>query len=177
MNKIRYINLASNFFVGNTPEVTVDTTSADFRFNYFSDCGNELCCLIHTDCASQCTADTSGPAEDYLPPLGIEASLWTELNVELLGEKKRIIQIQTHFASSPHILSSHACPNTTDFGPCDPLNSTVNVTFGSIPLEKNIPYSNSQNPNTYEKFLYAIQGDPCSTTVKVSMDDLHMLRN
>lgn len=164
---LQNVNLASNFLFGNVPEVPSNITS-DFRFNYFSDC-HESCCLLNVNCTSQCSVSServSGPL-----PLGVEKSEWTEMDVVLLGVRKRIIQIETHFSSSPHFMRSYACPNTSVFEICNTtrINIPVNEYFGVKQLEMDVLFSASQKPNTYQKYVYFVQGDVCATNVKVHL--------
>ena len=163
--KLRYLNLASNFLSGEIPFFPSDV-SCDFRFNYFSNCVGDLCCLMNTNC-SECVDESKGG--NGFVPFGVEESVWTEMNVVLLGEKKRIIQIETHFSSSPHLLKSYACANTSELDLCNNtrVSGHLNETFGDIRLEMNVPFENSQNPNTFQKYTYIIQGDVCTTNVKV----------
>jgi hypothetical protein len=164
--KVPNVKLASNFLVGNVPESSNSSKgTSDFRFNYFNDC-KESCCFLNLNCTPQCLS--SGGRKGPLP-LGVEASVWTELNVTLLGTKKRIIQIETRFISSPHFLRSYACPNTSSLVGCNNTRvlTPLNDTFGVIPLETNVTFSSSQAPNTYKKFVYLIQGGVCTTNVKV----------
>jgi len=160
------VNLASNFFVGNVPQVNSSFVTSDFRFNFFNNC-HKSCCLLNLNCTPQCltvSESQSGPL-----PLGVESSVWTELNVTLLGERKRIIQIETHFTSSPHLVRSFACPNTSTLETCDNtrLSTPLNDSFDGIPLKMNVPYSFSQPSSTYQKYVYFIEGDVCTTNVKV----------
>jgi len=160
-----FVNLASNFFFFLIPQVPQQTV-ADFRFNYFNDC-DALCCFLNLNCNDQCSAETNETTHSL--PFGVEKSVWTELNVTLLGEKKRVIQIETHFSSSPHFVKSYACPNTSSLNPCNSsrVNIVVNDNFDVIPLTENVPYLNSQKPNTYQKYSYVIQRDVCTASVKV----------
>lgn len=168
---LEFVNLATNFLVGSVPQVP-DYLTADFRFNYFDNC-NESCCLLNVNCTPQCVSLSKGQERRISSislPEGIEKSVWTELNVTLLGEEKRIIQIETHFASAPHLMTSYACPNTSAFGYCD--NSAreivhLNDVPGIIPLEMNMTYSASQAPNTYQKYYYRVIGDVCHTNIQV----------
>jgi len=166
---ISYVSLSSNFLVGNISDPLPPPSNGltDYRFNYFESC-NDLCCLTGSTCTSQCVNSSTSQSKSPLP-LGIERSEWTELNVTLLGQKKRIIQIETHFSSAPYLLKSYACPNVFDVTPClnVRVNSSVNVSSGVTSLEKDIPYSNSQTTSTYQSFFYHIKGDVCSTSVKV----------
>jgi len=47
----------------------------------------------------------------------------------------------------------------------------VNDSFDGIQLEMNVPFSFSQSPNTYQKYYYSIQGDVCTTNVKVNLQE------
>ena len=164
---LQYVNLASNFFVGNIPEIYSDI-SADFRFNYFTDCHDDLCCFTNTNCSDDCSYSLTNDVTGTLP-LGVESSVWTELEVFLFGSKKRIIQIETRFASTPYLLTSHACPNTTALVSCDASKTIApkNVSFERIRLIQNVPYSSSQSTNGKQMFVYYVEGDMCSTSVKV----------
>jgi hypothetical protein len=165
---IQFINLASNFLVGGVPTVLPHVT-ADFRFNYFDDC-SDLCCLLNEECVPQCLNISANITLPASLPLGVDKSVWTELNVTLLGESKRIIQIETHFSSPPHILKSYACPNLTDsLYLCDipRVNVTVNNSVEMIPLEKDVSVNNFQDTNTYSYYVYYPQADVCSANVKV----------
>jgi hypothetical protein len=161
---LMYLDLASNFFWGPRP-VLQPTVTADFRFNYFDNC-DQLCCYVNSDCTEQCAPIE--PIRDDLP-LGIEESVWTELNVSVLGEKKRIIQIETRFQSTPHYLKSYACPSDIGLTPCDDTRIILNATETSevIRLENGVPFRSSQNSNTNQTFAYLIQGGVCNTSVKV----------
>ena len=102
-------------------------------------------------------------------PDGVVKSEWTELNVDLLGSAKRIIQIETHFSEPPYIIQSFACPNTTALQSCDrtQFNVTTSDPMDGIVLETNVTYFFSQVANTYQSFQYSIKGDACATSVKV----------
>jgi len=91
------------------------------------------------------------------------------MEVFLLGSKKRIIQIETHFSSSPHILESNACPNVTSLSECNSSNYDLpdNVSSKYQQLTTNVTITKSQFGNTFEHFYYNVEGDPCSTSVKV----------
>jgi hypothetical protein len=168
---LQFVNLATNFLVGSVPQVPY-YLAADFRFNYFNNC-NDSCCLLNTNCTPQCSPLTKGLTSDISSislPEGIEKSVWTELNVTLLGEKKRIIQIETHFTSPPHLMRSYACPSTSSSEDCDnSARGTVRLEniSGAIPLEINMAYSASQAPNTYQKYYYRVIGDVCHTNIQV----------
>ncbi len=163
------VNLASNFFVGNIPKVFPYTTS-DFRFNYFDNC-NESCCLFNEKCTQSCLFLPEN-SNDPLP-LGVEYSVWTELNVTLLGVEKRIIQIETRFDSSPHLLRSYACPYVSTLDSCNNFQASnqMGAITGSILLETNASFPSSQTSNSFQKYQYFIQGDVCATNVKVSFHE------
>ena len=165
---LNFVNLASNFFVGNIPQI-LGKISADFRFNYLSNCSDELCCLTNSNCSSQCFDSISVDNVTRSLPLGIESSTWSELNVFLYGKKKQIIQIETHFTSVPHLLTSHACPNTSALILCDSssISSKQNQTLDGIQLIENVPYVSSQSANVYRRFVYFIKGNVCTTSIKV----------
>jgi hypothetical protein len=170
------INFATNFFVGPLPSLPPDAP-ADFRFNYIANCST-LCCLLNADCSQQCPSpssfvDETPPLPLPLPlPLGVEKSVWTELNVTLLGKKKRIIQIETQFSTTPNVVKSFGCPNTSALVTCNPQRPSANVTSPGILLETNVSITRSQSSNTYLTFVYVIQGDACSSSVKVTI--LHL---
>jgi hypothetical protein len=159
-----YLNLASNFLVGNVPTVS-NGMKYDFRFNFFDNC-DDLCCLTNTDCPK-----CDGFMENVTTiPFGVEKSVWTELiGVSVLGVKKRIIQIETHFQSPPFLLNSYACPSTFALEFC---NTTREISVRSysddvIVLPPNASYVNSQTLQTTLQYVYTIQGDPCRATVLV----------
>ncbi len=162
------MNFASNFLIGDVPKLSADIDS-DFRFNYFNNC-SELCCLLNANCVPDCLVE----ARDFAEPLphGVKSSVWTELNVTLLGIKKRIIQIETHFSAVPHMMNSFACPNISALDSCNDDPRMVYQSFdeiGGIELEMNTPFLGSQSPDTYQTFLYRIKGNICTTNVKVNI--------
>ena len=124
-------------------------------------------------CSSEC--ENTPQIENMSLPDGVEESVWTELSVPLLGYNKRIIQIQTHFTSTPYIARSHSCPITDATMDCD---STQIVTpshekSDAIPLEMGVPYFNVQSANTQASYIYIIQSDDvCSTSVKVRQNKI-----
>jgi hypothetical protein len=184
LTKLAIVNLASNFFFGDVPSVNPNVNS-DFRFNYFSRCdGTDICCELSSACAFQCSPVQPREKDEISPSLplpdGVEKSAWVEMNVDLLGTNKRVIQIETVFSSSPHILTSHACPKISSLDSCN-SSSVSRSSFasdnisGTIHLEAAVPVFNSQNPNTNHRFDYVIQGDICATSVKVSHDHIYSL--
>ena len=159
--------MASNFFVGDIPNLPSES-SYDFRFNYLNNC-SDLCCLTESECSSECVSSTNERRSEGNVPVGVEMCVWTELNVTLLGVKKRIIQIETEFTNCPYISKSFACPNTSSLNSCNNTQMIIdpNTSDGSIVLEMNETFTNSQNPNTFQKYIYKINGEMCSTNVKV----------
>jgi hypothetical protein len=126
---------------------------------------------LNENCTSQCE-NTSGGADVPDPlPAGVEKSLWTELNITLLGERKRIIQIETHFTAIPHLFKSYACPNMSVHA-VDSCNNTREnastiVEDDVIILDRDSPYFTSQKSNSLKNFRYTIQGDVCTGNVYV----------
>jgi hypothetical protein len=141
----------------------------DLRFNYITNCSS-LCCFVNANCYTDCAS--APDLENYTLPAGVESSVWTELNVSFLGSHKRIIQVETHFSSTPHLLSSHGCPLTPAVSSCDPSfewgDFTFNSTMGFIELAEGVPYSHSQIANTQQVFVYYLRGEVCETAIKVS---------
>ena len=97
-------------------------------------------------------------------PFGVEKSEWTLLDVTLLGSRKRIIQIETQFTETPHLIQSYACPATSPNSPSDVSSQNwkdVTPSFRmdqAIPLLLNETVTFSQFANTNLTFSYAIQG-------------------
>jgi hypothetical protein len=123
---------------------------------------------MNQNCPDECPQISIGTIEPL--PLGIEKSLWTELNVSILGTFKRVIQIETHFTLTPHFVKSHACPDVSALNYCDPLQidfDSGNKTVHGQKLEMNVPFSQAQSPNTYTAFYYEVIGDACTTSIEV----------
>ncbi len=112
----------------------------------------------------------SDPPKAILPG-GVESSVWTELNVTLLGEKMRIIQIETRFESIPHMLSSFVCANSTKLGNVtNGLHASIgNNSHGYTELKQGMPLTASQSINTNQYFYYLIQGGLYNTAIKVNI--------
>ena len=104
-------------------------------------------------------------------PHGVEESVWTALEVDLLGTTKKIVQIQTKFVTPPYFVRSSVCPRSlaTDLCPTSTadFDTSDDPIDGSIPLRVNETLLHSQSPNEYTMFSYVIAGDPCTTSVKV----------
>ena len=168
--------------------------TADFRFNYFDNCLEE-CCLLGTQCDTPCQNvnnvtfvnerkldmvghDWPSDMKSYIEPrksslpLGVESSVWTEMNVSLLGVPKRIIQIETRFTSVPHYLSSFSCPLTSSLLSCVP-SDPIGVGDGNwsdwINVEEGIAIYGSLSANSHRKYVYRVRGDDCETGVKVRL--------
>jgi hypothetical protein len=165
---MQYLNLASNFFVGDVPARY--SIVFDYRFNYFDNC-SDLCCLNGYECNVDCNPPSL--LQDFTLPLGIESSTWTELDISLLGTHHRIIQIETQFTETPHILKSFACPLTDNVILCQSNNlqniSSSNIPSGSIVLEKNTSFFHVQSGNSYQNYVYFVDGIGCTTSIKVSL--------
>jgi hypothetical protein len=165
---LKSVNFASNFFYGEIPDLPPSLLqgAADFRFNYLTN-SSELCLLTHLDCTPQCST-SSTPS---LPlPSGVSKSVWAELNGPLLGVNKRIVQIATHFKSSPMIFKSYACPHSVALDNCVSIqfnSSSTNSSKDEIVLGKDVPYFDTLPPNTRKKYLFYIDGDSCKSNVKV----------
>ncbi len=173
--KFGYLNLASNFLNGNVPNIS-SSVIYDFRFNFFDNC-DELCCLTNAACTdNQCAAFNEMQFGSF--PNGIKESVWTEMvGVSVMGVPKRIIQIETYFDSVPYLLSSFACPNISN-GSLALCNSSREIfsaqnytTENAIVLNTNESYVHSQIQTTSQQFIYSIQGNPCTTSVKVYFDE------
>ena len=94
------------------------------------------------------------------------------MDVFLFGSKKRVIQIETRFESTPHIVTSYACPNTSALGSCSSFWSSASrneALDGFEVLTRNVSRSSAQGANVYQKYVYHIEGDLCMTNVKVRM--------
>jgi hypothetical protein len=167
-SNIPYLSLASNFLIGGGLPAAPNT-EIDLRFNYLTNCSS-LCCLVNADCYTECVS--APDLANYTLPSGVESSVWTELDVSFLGSNKRIIQVETHFSSPPHLLSSYGCPLTDGVSSCDPSfewdNSSYYNPFGAIEVMEGVPYSHSQIANTLQMFVYYIRGEVCETAIKVS---------
>lgn len=160
-------SLSSNYFSGNIPNVTSQIDLIDYRFNYFDNCDN-LCCLTSTDCSNQssaCSSASNSQSDSF--PIGVEKAEWTELNVTLFGEKKRIIQIETHLTQFPHIFRSFTCPTISSEDSCSKMENFPHVdTTGMIPLTSNMTIS--QTANTNMTFVYYLNGNNTMKSLKVT---------
>ena len=161
------LNLATNFFSGPPPLIPPSIAAFDFRFNYFEGC-DDLCCLTG-DCSSN--DQNSNESVNFTLPLGVTESVWTELNVTLLGDTKRIIQIETHFENAPHFFTSFACPNITELEACDisiKRDTSEHIDIVDVTrLQTGVPFFAEQNANTYRNYSYFVQGSMCTTMAKV----------
>ena len=116
-------------------------------------------------------------------PFGVEKSEWTLLDVTLLGSRKRIIQIETRFIETPHLIQSYACPETSPISPPDVSRQNwkgVTPSFrkdGAIPLTLNETVTFSQFANTNLTFSCAVEGYQMTSCflVKQSNFDYHVL--
>jgi hypothetical protein len=162
-----YFNIASNFFVGSIPNVTFPSYF-DMRFNLL-DNNSSLCRVVDTDCFPQCQNVLLNISDTSLPS-GVESSVWSYLDIKLLGVRKRIIQVETHLSSVPHISKSHGCPRTSLTDSCVASSwksSDTNPLIGYTKVDANITYLQRQIANTLEYFVYTVVGEPCTTSIQV----------
>ena len=118
---------------------------------------------MNEECPSDCPR--SGGTLLNLP-LGVEESVWTYMDLTLLGSLKRIIQIETKFAQPPHVFKFYGCSPLTEA--CTNVTRSANEDLPYQEIVKGTPVTNQQNANTVTTYAYTVMGVACNNSILVT---------